>query len=100
LRSGDYRIIYTYGDGWVALMGVDARKDIYRGDKLVAEKTEINISSLPDLETALTIKPSYTKDFTSPTATNTEIPLPIQLTTELLKRLRIPEDYWNILIAC
>lgn len=31
LRSGDYRIIYTYGDGWVTLLGVDARKDVYKG---------------------------------------------------------------------
>jgi mRNA-degrading endonuclease RelE of RelBE toxin-antitoxin system len=31
LRSGVYRIIYTYGDGWVILLGVDARKDIYKG---------------------------------------------------------------------
>jgi mRNA-degrading endonuclease RelE of RelBE toxin-antitoxin system len=48
LRSGDYRIIYTYGDGWVALLGVDARKDVYRGSKLVAEETEVDVSVLTE----------------------------------------------------
>ncbi|PAX51755.1 UvrD-helicase domain-containing protein [Brunnivagina elsteri] len=100
LRSGDYRIIYTYGDGWVVLMGVDARKDVYKGDKLFAQTTEIDINALPDVEAILTIKPSYTKDFSSPTATNTETLLPISLTEELLKRLRIPTEYWTNLIAC
>lgn len=61
LRSGDYRIIYTYGDGWVVLMGVDARKDVYKGDKLVAENTQIDFNSLPDVEALLTVKPSYTE---------------------------------------
>ena len=33
LRSGDYRILYTYGDGLVTrLIGVDDRKDVYDGD--------------------------------------------------------------------
>ncbi|BAZ08928.1 hypothetical protein NIES4071_07340 [Calothrix sp. NIES-4071] len=95
----DYRIIYTYGDGWVVLMGVDARKDVYKGDKLVAEKTEVDIRSLPDVAAVLTIKPSYS-EYNTPAPTITQTPLPIQLTAELLKRLRIPEEYWDTLIAC
>ncbi len=35
LRSGDYRVLYTYGSGLVTLLGVDARKDVYRGNKLL-----------------------------------------------------------------
>ncbi|MDP9478801.1 MAG: type II toxin-antitoxin system RelE/ParE family toxin, partial [Actinomycetota bacterium] len=31
LQSGDYRVLYTYGDGWVTLLGVDDRKDVYKG---------------------------------------------------------------------
>lgn len=30
LRSGDYRILYTYGAGWVSIIGVDNRKDVYK----------------------------------------------------------------------
>jgi len=103
LRSGDYRIIYTFKDGWVMLLGVDARKDVYKGDKLVAETTEIDISSLPDVAALLTIKPTiqptYRVNITSPTPTP-ETLLPTQLTPELLKRLRVPEEFWQILTAC
>ncbi len=63
LRSGDYRIIYTYGDGWVVLLGVDARKDIYNGDKLVAEEATIDVSNFSDLEDLLTPS-SYAYPFT------------------------------------
>jgi mRNA-degrading endonuclease RelE of RelBE toxin-antitoxin system len=101
LRSGDYRIIYTYGDGWVALMGVDARKDVYKGDKLVAQMAEIDINALPDVETVLAIKPSYKNDFTSPNVSAiAQTLLPTSLTEELLERLRIPEEYWHSFIAC
>ncbi len=103
LRSGDYRIIYTFGDGWVLLLGVDARKDVYKGDKLIAEKTEIDISSLPDVATLLTIKPTIEPTYQvniTPLPTNTETSLPTQLTAELLKRLRVPEEFWQILTAC
>jgi superfamily I DNA/RNA helicase/mRNA-degrading endonuclease RelE of RelBE toxin-antitoxin system len=98
LRSGDYRIIYTYGDGWVVLMGVDARKDVYKGDKLVAENTEINISSLPDIEAVLAIKPSFKPSYD--VANNVETLLPMQLTEELFKRLLVPGEYWQILAKC
>lgn len=53
LRSGDFRIIYTYGDGWVALLGVDARKDVYKGDKLIAEETEVDVAAFANLEDLL-----------------------------------------------
>src|SRR5437588_755566 len=48
LRSGDYRIVYTYGDGWVTLLGVDDRKDVYRRGRMVAEGPEISVADLPD----------------------------------------------------
>lgn len=53
LRSGDFRIIYTYGDGWVALLGVDARKDVYKDnnkDKLIDEGTGVDVSAFPILK--------------------------------------------------
>ena len=53
LRSGDYRIIYTYGDGWVSLLGVDSRKDVYRGTKLYAEEATIDIKKVSNLELLL-----------------------------------------------
>jgi len=96
LRSGDYRIIYTYDDGWVALLGVDARKDVYKGDKLVAETTEFDVSTLPDLESILTVKPSQATVKTK----QTQDLLPVELTEDLLQRLLVPKELWGTLSSC
>lgn len=100
LRSGDYRIIYTYGDGWVALLGVDARKDVYRGSKLVAEETEVDVSAIANLEELLTPRPSPTP--APPISTPIESPdvLPVELTEELLDRLLIPKVCFPALLTC
>lgn len=97
LRSGDYRIIYTYGDGWVALLGVDARKDVYRGSKLVAEETEIDITAFSNLEELLTPEKAPTPP-AKPVETVTL--LPIELTEELLDRLLVPKSWFPPLLAC
>ncbi|MEM7712102.1 MAG: UvrD-helicase domain-containing protein [Cyanobacteria bacterium P01_A01_bin.68] len=99
LRSGDYRIIYTYDDGWVILLGVDARKDVYRGSKLVAEATEVDVDSLPDVDGLLTVEPSYVPQNPVEEVVTTEV-LPVQLTDDLLKRLLVPEDFWLVLKGC
>ena len=59
LRSGDYRVLYTYGDGWVTLLGVDDRKDIYKGDRLLAEEPGVPVSRIPDVEDILQPAPAY-----------------------------------------
>lgn len=97
LRSGNYRIIYTYGDGWVALLGVDARKDVYKGRKLVAETTPLDVNTLPDMSDILTPNPTPTPNPQNPTTENL---LPVQLTEELLTRLLIPNDYFPTLLSC
>ncbi|MCU0549315.1 MAG: UvrD-helicase domain-containing protein [Leptolyngbya sp. Prado105] len=97
LRSGDYRIIYTYGDGWVALLGVDARKDVYKGSKLVAEETEINVAAFSNLEDLLTPEKSPSAP---PKSAETTTPLPVELTEELLDRLLIPKACYPALLAC
>lgn len=94
LRSGDYRIIYTYGDGWVALLGVDARKDVYRGNKLVAEETEIDVAAFANLDDLLTPEKAPSK----PAETVTF--LPVELTEELLDRLLIPKLCFPALLSC
>lgn len=101
LRSGDFRIIYTYGDGWVALLGVDARKDIYKGDKLIAEETEVDVAAFANLEDLLTPNRPH-----PPTPSpkigegEPESLLPVELTEELLDRLLIPKSCFPILLAC
>jgi superfamily I DNA/RNA helicase/mRNA-degrading endonuclease RelE of RelBE toxin-antitoxin system len=100
LRSGDYRIIYTYGDRWVALLGVDQRKDVYKGRKLIAATNDsngINVDTLPNSQQLLTTKPNPPEP--TPTQTSTT-PLPSPINQELLQRLRVPETYIDPLLAC
>lgn len=97
LRSGDYRIIYTYGDGWVTLLGVDARKDIYKGNKLVAETPEIDIDRLPNVETVLS--PVAPQPLIAKEKDNTTL-LPVKIDEELLQSLRIPQECFLPLLSC
>ncbi|MCM1983976.1 UvrD-helicase domain-containing protein [Lyngbya confervoides] len=100
LRSGDFRIIYTYGDGWVALLGVDARKDIYdKKNQLIAEPTSLDLSQLPNLEELLSPAPTP-QILSPPTQKKTENLLPTQIDESLLKQLRIPADYHPDLLRC
>ena len=108
LRSGDFRIIYTYGDGWVALLGVDARKDIYKGDKLIAEETEVDVAAFANLEDLLTPnRPLLSRSELHPPTPSPKIGegepenlLPVGLTEELLDRLLIPKTCFPTLLAC
>lgn len=97
LRSGDFRIIYTYGDGWVALLGVDARKDVYKGDKLVADKTEVDVTPFSKLDDLLTPEKTSAPP---PKPSQTENLLPVELTEDLLDRLLIPKACFPTLLAC
>ncbi len=97
LRSGDFRIIYTYGDGWVALLGVDARKDVYKGDKLVAEETEIDVNALAKLDDLLTPEQPQSPE---PKPSQAATLLPVELTAALLERLLIPKTCFPALLTC
>mgnify|MGYP002780546635 CR=1 FL=1 len=97
LRSGDFRIIYTYGDGWVALLGVDARKDVYKGDKLIAEETEVDVAAFANLENLLAPEKVLSPE---PKPSQAETLLPVELTEELLDRLLIPKTCFPTLLAC
>ncbi|HEU5342925.1 MAG TPA: UvrD-helicase domain-containing protein [Ktedonobacterales bacterium] len=105
LRSGDYRILYTYGDGWVTLLGVDGRKDVYRGEQLVAEEPDIPIRAIPSVDNWLEPRQKALMGSAAPPAQRApEIPaperLPMMLTPDLLRRLRVPENYIVALCAC
>ena len=97
LRSGDFRIIYTYGDGWVALLGVDARKDVYKGEKLVAEEAEIDVTAFVKLDDLLTPEKPQSPE---PKQSQAETLLPVELTEALLNRLLIPKNSFPALLTC
>lgn len=80
-------------------MGVDARKDVYKGDKLVAEKTEVDIRSLPDVEAVLTIKPCY-PEYNTPARTLNYNPskwrlLPLRIRLSIMEHGVIPLQFTN-----
>lgn len=100
LRSGDFRIIYTYGDGWVALLGVDARKDVYKDnnkDKLIDEGSGVDVSAVSNLENLLAPEKVLPPE---PKPSQAEALLPVELTEELLDRLLIPKTCFPTLLAC
>lgn len=105
LRSGDYRVLYTYGDGWVTLLGVDDRKDVYRGEQLVADEPDVSVSKLPSVEDWLQPAPSTRgwngmPEWRETPATPSPDPLPFSLTAGFLRQLLVPDEYINPLCAC
>lgn len=100
LRSGDYRIIYAYGSGLVALLGVDARKDVYKGDKLIAEDLGIDVQDIPETSDLLTPKTVAVPAPPQQSEQEGGEPLPREITRDFLTRLRIPEEHFPALLAC
>lgn len=99
LRVGDYRVVYTFGDGWVSLLGVDDRKDVYRGTQLVAEGPAFDIGELPDLSTIL--QPTGQTDCSRERRHDVaDDGLPVELNEDFLARLHVPKQYHVALRAC
>uniref|UniRef100_B8HYW2 DNA 3'-5' helicase n=1 Tax=Cyanothece sp. (strain PCC 7425 / ATCC 29141) TaxID=395961 RepID=B8HYW2_CYAP4 len=85
LRSGNYRIFYTFDNTYVSLLALRRRDDDTYDEDLDAEF----LGGLdPTLETQ-THQPNWDKLFGQPQAQETPLPEPI--TIELLTNLRIPE---------
>lgn len=92
IRSGDYRIIYTYGDGWVELLGVDGRDDVYDEQAYVGSGLGRlgQSSGLHDRAFVIDEKlPVQERD-----------DLPGLIDENLLQRLSIPDAYFPALTPC
>lgn len=112
IRAGDYRIIYAFGNSWVKLLGVDHRKDVYKGDLLVADDIFVDLTELPADEVLLAAEPhshyphpSYVPEVPSGIVpddagtmsvldgqcnTTAATPLPRPLDHTFLEQLRVP----------
>lgn len=102
LRSGDFRIIYTYGDGWVALLGVDRRADIYKGGEIIAADDDLafDLSAVPDADVAMQRESERVAVSVMTQTSPVSAALPVQIDRELLERLRIPEQLMAALLNC
>lgn len=99
----DYRLIYSFGHGWIKLLSIRHRSDVYKGE--LPNDFETPPSNSPDLETLVT------KTVTIPHALPPYLPLtpilpngittalPYELTESLLKQWQIPKEYWSDLLS-
>jgi superfamily I DNA/RNA helicase/mRNA-degrading endonuclease RelE of RelBE toxin-antitoxin system len=92
LRSGDFRVFYTYGDGWVTLLGVSDRKDAYRGEKIEAEEPGFDLDSVPKGDWMPEREPSPRNSAIAPPPTEDEV-FARPVDEVLLERLRIPSAH-------
>ena len=87
------------------LLGVDDRKDVYKGTKLVAERPAVDLAQVPDID--LTEREADSEVGASsrglpdpaPALAPAE-PAAIAIDEALLRRLRIPTEYHPPLLAC
>lgn len=108
VRIGDYRLFYTFAQGWVKLLSVRKRDE--RTYELDLSDVD-NSSSLPDsnlLDPQAQDPPEVIRvqDYTSSNISGTLEPsnlqttsLPFELTETLLKQWQIPKEYWPGILA-
>lgn len=114
VRVGDYRLLYTFGQGWVRLLSVRKRNEqTYDGDfddfdapapppdpALLEPQPQ---RQAPPQPAARYEAPAATEapppEPPAPASEPAPAPLPLQLSEELLRRWQIPPDYWPELLA-
>lgn len=117
IRAGNYRILYTFGDGYVTLLGVDNRDTVY--DDALPDPRSNSVAPPPvdterflePAEPSLFVWPRSTTDFEDLPKTDDASNATVAPTLEpthlvrppddpLLAQLRISADYWPVLRTC
>jgi len=97
LRCGDYRVLYTFGKGWIRLLGIRLHHEGYDDESLDYESP----SHMPSMDAATATEPAANKPAKVPVAVPpTSRPLPQSITVEFLQQLQVPEGYHLSLLAC
>jgi superfamily I DNA/RNA helicase/mRNA-degrading endonuclease RelE of RelBE toxin-antitoxin system len=102
LRAGDYRAVYTYGNGWVKLIAVRYRPDAYpdRQEEYFTEPAKIDITGAIDSPVI-----GEPVDWESSTSRHSGIK-PVErylvrtVDRPLLERLGVPDEYHAKLLKC
>jgi mRNA-degrading endonuclease RelE of RelBE toxin-antitoxin system len=99
VRLGDYRLLYSFGQGWVKLLSVRKRdKKTYKSPLLNFEIPEL---PPPPVESdfqppePLAYPVPITDELSKQSYPN---PIGIKLTSDQLKRWKIPQEYWSDLM--
>lgn len=102
VRIGDYRLLYTFGQGWVKLLRVRHRNEVYNGIALTPdtppppsplierEQQETHVAVLIPVK----VHSSQSAPVDAVTNRTTTTALPYELTESLLKQWHIPSEYW------
>jgi mRNA-degrading endonuclease RelE of RelBE toxin-antitoxin system len=104
LRVGDYRLLYTFGTGWIRLLGIRLHHQGYDDESIDYEEPKVvprPALNAPE-EDAVPLgvpAPSVTSATPTPSAA-VERPLPRPLTSQFLSELRVPLEYHALLESC
>ncbi len=110
VRIGDYRLFYSFGQGWVKLLSVRKRNErTYEtelseieppapptDDNILSPQSKSNFQNEPT-STQVVPEPKLPESISEPSLTTTN--LPFHLTEKLLKQLQIPSDYWSSIVS-
>jgi superfamily I DNA/RNA helicase/mRNA-degrading endonuclease RelE of RelBE toxin-antitoxin system len=96
LRSGKYRIFYTFNQQCIFLFKLDMRDEATYKDDIVAEEVPdadvlegLEVEMMGDVEPGQAAHTYWEQKFAQPQSR----PLPEPITAELLKKLQVPEMY-------
>lgn len=103
IRVGDYRVFYSFGQGWVKLLSVRKRDErTYETEipyfQIPTETPQENLEvqqnkkeeTVSQQKSVLTSSPSSSSTYSQITTA-----LPIELTASLLQQWQIPQQYWT-----
>ena len=108
-RVGDYRLFYSYGDGWVKLLAIRRREEKTYRNVMAAEEPRSPVGGAPELPPepddpavlsfeASTAGDVETQEFGEPPQLDES--LPRSLDAEWLRQLHVPVEHIPALVRC
>lgn len=108
VRIGDYRLIYSFGEGWVQLLSIRKRDErtyeleVPEPDNLPSPPDAAILTPQPDQPSTYSLKDEKGSNIETPTPSPTSVTapkvttaLPFQLTETVLQQWQIPAEYWE-----
>ena len=99
LRTGDFRVIYTFGKGWVRLLAVKKHHEGYDDESIGFEKPAA-VPPADDGEPNLPAPVNFSVALVTSSPLSPVRPLPRPVTCELLAQLEVPAAHHRALLNC